>query len=223
MRPGLEGYETVADRLARFWADHPDGRVVTELVAYSDQAFIVRCEVYGHRDYPAPDATGFAEERVGASPVNRTSALENCETSAVGRALANLNYAPKGARPSREEMGKVDRYAQTEHEALVTETIAHDPAKVTRGRPYAPGSGWSHGQDLPPMKATAKQLRMIGALFGEAGVTERTSRLRIVSKVVGRAVESSKDLTTAEASRVIDHLKPAEEGIRMDWVVTDEG
>ena len=208
MRPGLEGYETVADRLHRFWSDCPMGRVITELVAYSDQGFIVRCEVWTDRDRERPDATGFAEERVGSNPVNRTSALENCETSAVGRALANLNYAAKGLRPSREEMGKVDRYAQTEHEALVTQTIAVDPDKVTRGRPYAPGSGWSHGQDLPPMKATVKQLRMIGGLFTEAGVTDKMTRLRVVSDVLGRPVESHKDLTTAEASRVIDHLKP---------------
>jgi arylamine N-acetyltransferase len=33
--------------------------------------------------------------------------LENCETSAIGRALANAGYAPKGKRPSREEMSKV--------------------------------------------------------------------------------------------------------------------
>jgi hypothetical protein len=48
-----------------------------------------------------------AEETVQGRGVNATSALENCETSAIGRALANAGYATKGKRASREEMGKV--------------------------------------------------------------------------------------------------------------------
>jgi hypothetical protein len=55
-------------------------------------------------------ASGYAEEIVGASPVNRTSALENGETSAIGRALANCGFASEGKRPSRSEMEKVERY-----------------------------------------------------------------------------------------------------------------
>ena len=56
-----------------------------------------------------PWTTGFAEETVSTRGVNSTSALENCETSAIGRALANANYAAKGKRPSREEMAKVNQ------------------------------------------------------------------------------------------------------------------
>jgi hypothetical protein len=52
-------------------------------------------------------ATGYAEEKITDRGVNSTSALENCETSAIGRALANAGYAAKGKRPSREEMSKV--------------------------------------------------------------------------------------------------------------------
>ena len=58
-------------------------------------------------------AQDYAEEMVGSSPVNRTSALENCTTSAIGRALADMNYQGnqngKASRPSREEMEKVAR------------------------------------------------------------------------------------------------------------------
>jgi hypothetical protein len=54
-----------------------------------------------------PWATGLAYEMVTDRGVNQTSALENCETSAIGRALANAGYAAKGKRPSQSEMAKV--------------------------------------------------------------------------------------------------------------------
>jgi hypothetical protein len=106
----LSNYETVDSRINRFYEKHENGRIITELIAYSDQAFIVKALVYRDAKDEHPATSGFAEEKVGASPVNRTSALENCETSAIGRALANLNFAPKGARPSVEEISKVKRY-----------------------------------------------------------------------------------------------------------------
>jgi hypothetical protein len=105
----LSNYEPVEKRIDRFYAEYKSGRIVTELVAHSDQMFIVKAFAYRDAADDRPASTGFAEERVGSNPVNRQSALENCETSAIGRCLANLNFAPKGARPSLEEMTKTDR------------------------------------------------------------------------------------------------------------------
>ena len=105
----LDDYETVETRLAKFWTEHPDGRVHTDLIAYSDSQFIVRAAVFFDREDERPVAHGLAEETVTTKGVNMTSALENCETSAIGRALANCGYATKGQRPSREEMSKVQR------------------------------------------------------------------------------------------------------------------
>lgn len=102
----LEDYETVEERLVKFWADNKDGRVITTLLDFSGTRFIVRAEVYRGSD-SAVWATGLAEETVQGKGVNATSALENCETSAIGRALANAGYATKGKRASREEMSKV--------------------------------------------------------------------------------------------------------------------
>lgn len=109
-RFNLEEYETVETRLEKFWTDHENGRVLTTMEYQDERRFIVRAEIYFDRDDARPVATGYAEEIVGVGMVNSTSALENCETSAIGRALANCNYASKGKRPSREEMQKVERY-----------------------------------------------------------------------------------------------------------------
>lgn len=99
-----DDYEPVEERLRKFWADHPLGRITTELLRYEDPIVIVRAEVHRDEDCAA-SATGYAQETIGQGVVNKTSALENCETSAIGRALANLGYAAK-SRPSREEMAK---------------------------------------------------------------------------------------------------------------------
>jgi hypothetical protein len=103
----LEDYETVEERLIKFWNDHPDGRIDTTLVEHTLQRFIVRASIYRTEVDAQAWSTGFAEETVSTRGVNSTSALENCETSAIGRALANAGYASKGKRPSREEMAKV--------------------------------------------------------------------------------------------------------------------
>jgi hypothetical protein len=104
----LQDYEPVENRIAAFYEKYNNGRILTELISYSDNQFIVKALVFRDNTDGLVSATGFAEEKVGSSPVNRTSALENCETSAIGRALANLGFATKGARPSREEMTKVE-------------------------------------------------------------------------------------------------------------------
>ena len=105
----LEDYETVEERLAKFWKEHPDGRIYTTLVEHTLQRFIVQAAIYRTEVDAHPWTTGYAEETVSTRGVNSTSALENCETSAIGRALANANYASKGKRPSREEMAKVNQ------------------------------------------------------------------------------------------------------------------
>jgi hypothetical protein len=77
------------------------------LVDASATRFIVEASIYRTEADLRPWTTGLAEETVQGRGVNATSALENCETSAIGRALANAGYATKGKRASREEMGKV--------------------------------------------------------------------------------------------------------------------
>lgn len=105
----LSDYETVEERLEKFWKEFKDGRIETELVEQSATRFIVRASIYRTQSDDKVWATGLAEETVSTKGVNQTSALENCETSAIGRALANAGYAAKGKRASREEMGKVIR------------------------------------------------------------------------------------------------------------------
>ena len=113
-RFNLEDYEIVADRLARFRTDYPNARTAVELLHHwvsesgEQQSFICFARVFRDMDDREPFATGLAQEHTADRGVNLTSPLENCETSALGRALANGGYSPTGGqRPSREEMTKV--------------------------------------------------------------------------------------------------------------------
>jgi hypothetical protein len=108
----LEDYETVEERLTKFWKDHPQGRVETKLVVNTPTQYIVWSAIYRDAADVQPWATGLAEETVQGRGVNATSALENCETSSLGRSLANAGYATKGKRASREEMQKVSKGVQ---------------------------------------------------------------------------------------------------------------
>ena len=118
----LEDYETVEERLIKYWKDHPDGQIHTKLLNQDSGRFIVIAEIYRTEADSRPWTTGLAEETVQGRGVNATSALENCETSAIGRALANAGYATKGKRASREEMTKVATIKRTE--SIIDETKA---------------------------------------------------------------------------------------------------
>jgi hypothetical protein len=128
----LADYETVEERLIKFWKENPDGRIDTQLVEASAGRFIVKALIYRTEADPQAWATGLAYEQVTDRGVNQTSALENCETSAIGRALANAGYATKGKRASREEMVKVA--AADNDKRLVQVTAKIDAA--------SPNNGW---------------------------------------------------------------------------------
>jgi len=123
----LSNYEDVDTRIHKFWESNPNGRIYTEIV-YTGlgengqlKQVVMKAEVWKDKKDQYPDATDYAEEVQGATPVNRTSFIENCSTSAIGRALATLGMAKKGARPSTAEMTKAERVE------VSAEPVSYDP------------------------------------------------------------------------------------------------
>ena len=174
----LEDYEPVATRLAR-WLEQTEGqpRVITHLVHYQENRCVFRAELWVG---DVLISTGWAEETRGDGNVNRTSHLENCESSAVGRALANAGLAGSdpNKRPSREEMGKVAR------------------AGGTGG---TSGSGSSGG-------ATDKQKGFIRKLAWDKGFKDGDSVTAAIGEILGVDVQLH-NLTAAQASQVIEAWK----------------
>ena len=90
---GGKTYYTVARRVADFRALHPISEgwgIITSIVECNPEIVIFRAAVSSISGREV--AVGYAEEKRGSSQVNRTSALENCETSAIGRALAAAGF-----------------------------------------------------------------------------------------------------------------------------------
>jgi hypothetical protein len=152
-------YAEVAERLPMFWQDCARGRIITEIIVDDGTRIVMKASLFATYEDYHPTTTGFAEEIRGSSMVNKTSALENCETSAIGRALANYQYQGAKKRASLEEIVKVYRQgAEVQTEAPLTAAVA---------RTQALGSS-----SEPP---TAKQMGMLRArnYEGQAPSTKR--------------------------------------------------
>jgi hypothetical protein len=104
----LDDYSTVAERIEVFYRERPHGRITTKLVSRAERQITVKAFVYRDREESRPAATGYAAEREGDGEINMVACLENAETSAIGRALANLGYTASKKRASREEMEKAN-------------------------------------------------------------------------------------------------------------------
>lgn len=173
----LANYEPVSSRLARWLQDNQPGvhRVVTHLAQYTEERCVFRAELYLDNLLLA---TGWAEETRGEGHVNRTSHFENCETSALGRALANAGFAGSDytKRPSREEMDKVDR--------ALPNVIPINQA----------------GQ------ASSKQVNYINTLINQKGLAIADAKALIVG-IVGDGYESVSRLSSSQASAVIKALQ----------------
>jgi hypothetical protein len=134
-RGQTRNYETVASRLSRFRADHPDWAIHSEIWEITDEVVRARVSI-GFYDAGALTfvvlSQAHAEEYRAASEINATSALENCETSALGRALAFIGYGSANSIASAEEVigakAKASTFAAAKPGALI---LLQNAAKVS--------------------------------------------------------------------------------------------
>ena len=218
----LENYETVASRLDRWLVKYelpevvvPRTRVETELVHYSDNRCVFKASIYVDNILVS---TGWAEETRGEGMVNKTSHVENCESSAVGRALANAGLAGSdpSKRPSREEMEKVQRASAPRpapapaqvSPAQVAENVAalREITRVFDARPVErPGANRVKNTNDPASRA------QIGKIIGLSMSQNysKEDRLQLASSHAGREITDLAQLTKGEASDLINLLDMA--------------
>lgn len=176
----LDDYEPVAARLARFVEKYPEGAIHTEIVFDDGVRVVVKASAYRNIGDPMPAGIDYAEEILTDRGVNSTSRIENCATSATGRCLSLIGFAPSDwtKKPSREEM-----------------------AKAARREGTAPQPSASAGN-----YATPKQLAYLRRLAADRGLTDEHAIQAAVDETLGGEVLISQ-LSPGQASRVIDAWK----------------
>jgi hypothetical protein len=188
----LSNYETVEQRLVRFWATFPDGRIETCMMNYDGDSCIFRAELYRHADDAKPMSVGYAHEQRSDRGVNMTSWCENGETSAIGRAISNspIQSQGNGPRPSRQEMEKVARLGG--NLAPTTDRPAGQPST----QEHVPRGAF----------ATPKQIGYIKKLAKDEGLDD-LRLLELIHRELGDDSAVLELLKSHEASKIIEVLK----------------
>lgn len=177
-----DDYAPVAARIRLFYEHHPAGQIHTQLISQRDGEITFAAYVYRAPRDRRPSATGWASERVGDGDVNAVACLENTETSAIGRALANLGFTASRQRPSAEEMAKVSRARGREF--VMTPRASHPgrTALVRESRPAA--------TEADPLQARANavsetlQLLTTAESYGMRTVRVERIRARVMDGTV---------------------------------------
>lgn len=154
MRYNPDEYVTVNERVEKFHAKYPTGKLLTAIVEHNAETgfVLMRAEAYREGDDDMPAATGHAYEYKSSGGPQASSYVEVCETSAIGRALAFLGFEVKRGIASREEMEKSAR-KQTAPTAP-----AHASAPAAPRQPSAPA------EEKPAPDVDAEILRAAGEL-----------------------------------------------------------
>lgn len=128
-------YIPVNERVKAFRMIYPDGCIETELIKYEDGVIVMKASVFGHYENIPHSlmATGYAKEVEGSSNINRTSALENCETSAIGRALGFMGIGIDTSIASYEEVTNAQMYQEGNKLATPTEKAGLIASCNTKG------------------------------------------------------------------------------------------
>jgi hypothetical protein len=129
----LEGYESVSERIEKFWILYPNGRTDPQLIFHDGTRYVVKTDLYRDVNDLIPFAADFAEEIRSSS--NRFP-LENCATSSIGRALHTgglSKFSENANRPSFEEMRRVGLHVVEAPigEVTMSVTEAKDPWSVS--------------------------------------------------------------------------------------------
>lgn len=188
-------YEIVASRVARFRHDYDPAKfaLTSEIISITDTTVVIKAEVgVWENGIFQVLATGHASENVTSSGVNSTSALENCETGAIGRALASFGYIGS-------EFASADEIAS----AIAAEGKQQSaPAPQQERKEYVPSGKPLQGE------ITEAQLSLI---YKEQSKLVEKDKMRYEDAKAWYTAKfgekKPKQLSKQEASEFIDYLK----------------
>ena len=184
----LSNYETVASRITTFWKDYPDGRIATRLLSHDARQFVVLAEIYVDKTDTYPVSTGLAEEHFADRGPNETSALENCETSAIGRGLVNFRYSSTAEnRPSQEEMTKVNNGSSSPAPVERVSELKEKAKSTSPKMEVESDSRWDtilQGAQQDPSNTFLNDLREKGLKYGSLSDKQLAAGFNAATKIL---------------------------------------
>lgn len=161
-------YETVALRVQKFRAAHPDKSLTTEMIVRDDECVVMRAIIADEAGRVL--ATGHSEEYRKASQINRTSALENAETSAIGRALAAYGFGGTEFATANEVANAIHQQGaggQSQGGAVSPQSPkpkAHSALKTAYRAFIHEANGCGDGDELSAFLATAESVKLVAEI-----------------------------------------------------------
>lgn len=126
-----KSYVLVKDRVVYFNEKYDNGMITTELLSdLKDEVVFMRAKIIPDVSKPERYFTGFSQAKVGDGYINKTSALENCETSAVGRALAMMGIGVIDSIASVDEINKAEQASKVGYKKEKGGSVVVDPETI---------------------------------------------------------------------------------------------
>lgn len=186
--PADSGYIEVKDRIEAFYKKYPEGSIQTEIINLTDSRVVMKAYAFRFLEDTRPGIGHSALGIPGKTTYTRDSELENAETSAVGRAIANLGFEVKRSVASADEIRSKQADEEQPAQAEKSEQSA---ALRAAGKATA---------------ATQAQKNLIRAKARESGITDdelKALRLSVTGK------HSSKDFTSGDVDAMLEGIKSA--------------
>lgn len=147
-------YVTVAQRVQGFWEMYPDGHITTEFPVLTKEWCVCKATIYDTTDTVLATGTAYEEHTAGTG-VNATSYIENCETSAVGRALGLAGIGSIESIASADEVAGAISQQEAKRKPAAKPAPAPQPQAAPVQAPQQP-------------QAPAYDRNAMGALFAQA-------------------------------------------------------
>lgn len=182
-------YVMVNERIKAFKELYPDYAIVTEIEHLGDGMCVIKAMVMDAEGNPK--ATGHAYEKEGSSPINKTSYIENCETSAVGRALGFMGIGIDTSICSAEELAIAISQQETP-EQIAERKLNGESVELPTGEDFAKAM----------KSASTQQITMIKTICERIGQPTDNICKKYKVKELG-------DLSPEQATEIIEKLKEA--------------
>lgn len=182
-------YVMVNERIKAFKELYPDYAIVTEIEHLGDGMCVIKAMVMDAEGNPK--ASGHAYEKEGSSPINKTSYIENCETSAVGRALGFMGIGIDTSICSAEELAIAISQQETP-EQIAERKLNGEAVELPTGEDFAKAM----------KSASSQQITMIKGIAERIGQPMDNICKKYKVKELG-------DLSPEQATEIIEKLKEA--------------